>query len=217
MSSWADAGFIAFDTETTGVDVAEARIVTAAAVIFIGGEPVEQHSWLLKVDVAIPEVTTAVHGITDEISQRDGVDQAAGLAGIRELLASRDLPVVCFKSDFDLPILDANLRRAGLEPLPALTDVCAYVIDKQCNKYVRGRNQRRLKPTAERYGIELSDDDWHGAEADAIVAGRILLAEMAAYPQLAGSSAAELATSIRVWRDEQERDFQEWLARQPPR
>ncbi|MDD2857154.1 MAG: exonuclease domain-containing protein [Candidatus Nanopelagicales bacterium] len=217
MANWADAGFVAFDTETTGVDVTDARIVTAAAVIFVGGEPVEQHSWLLKVDVPIPAVTTAVHGITDEISQRDGVDQADGLAGIRALLVSRGLPVVCFKSDFDLPILDANLRRIGLGPLPALTDVCAYVIDKQWNKYVRGKNQRRLKPTAERYGIELSEDDWHGAEADAKVAGRILLAELAAYPALADMSAVELAEAIGAWRQEQERDFQEWLSRQPPR
>lgn len=217
MATWVDEGFIAFDTETTGIDVAEARIVTAAAITFVGGQPVEQSSWLLKVDVPIPAVTTAVHGITDEISQRDGIDQAQALAAIRELLAGSALPIVCFKSDFDLPILDANLVRVGLEPMPAIIDVCAYVIDKQCNKYVRGRNQRRLKPTAERYGIELSDDDWHGAEADALVAGRIFLAEVAAYPELTELSAAELAAATSRWRAEQERDFQEWLSRQPPR
>ncbi|MFA7324310.1 MAG: exonuclease domain-containing protein [Candidatus Nanopelagicales bacterium] len=213
-SSWVDEGFIAFDTETTGVDVSEARIVTAAAIVFVGRQPVETDSWLIKVDVPIPEVTTAVHGITDEMSQRDGLDQGEALADIRRVLTARNLPVVCFKSDFDLPILNANLARVALAPLP-ITDVCAYVIDKQFNKYVRGKNQRRLKPTAERYGIELSEDAWHGAEADALVAGRIFLAEVDAYPEISLTDAQELAAKIARWRDEQDRDFQEWLARQP--
>ncbi|MSW94879.1 MAG: hypothetical protein F2923_00740 [Actinobacteria bacterium] len=216
-SHWVQEGFIAFDTETTGVDVSASRVVTAAAVVFKEGETTSVRTWLIKVDVDIPEVTTAVHGITNEMSQRDGQEQSVALAEIRDFLIAAGLPVVCFNSGFDIPLFNADLERKGLSPLPTEQVLCAYVIDKQCNKYVKGKAQRRLKPTAERYGLELSDADWHGAEADATAAGRIFLAELAAYPQLSDLSAVELSAAVNSWRDEQDAEFQEWLSRQPPR
>jgi len=214
---WIEEGFVAFDTETTGVDVDQSRIVTAAAVVFKGGEPDTTRTWLIKVDVDISEVTTAVHGITNEMSQRDGLDQATALADMRDFLVSTGLPIVCFNSGFDVPLFNADLERKGLALLPTNQVLCSYVIDKQCNKYVKGKAQRRLKPTAERYGLELSEADWHGAQADAIAAGRIFIAEMATYPELSRFTIQELAEAINTWRDEHDREFHEWLARQPPR
>jgi DNA polymerase-3 subunit epsilon len=49
--SWVDVGFIAFDTETTGVDIANDRIVSAASVVYRDGEEVSSQEWLIKVDV----------------------------------------------------------------------------------------------------------------------------------------------------------------------
>ncbi len=86
-------GFIAFDTETTGVDVASERIVTAAAVVFMGGEETESREWLIKVDVDIPERATEVHGITNEISQNQGLDQREALADIRSFWWIRVCPL----------------------------------------------------------------------------------------------------------------------------
>jgi DNA polymerase-3 subunit epsilon len=169
------------------------------------------------VDVDIPEVTTAVHGITNEMSQRDGQDQLAALTDMRDFLISTGLPIVCFNSGFDIPLFNADLERKGLALLPTDQVLCSYVIDKQCNKYVKGKAQRRLKPTAERYGLELSEADWHGAQADATAAGRIFMAEMATYPELTSFSIEQLADAINAWRDQQDREFQEWLSRQPTR
>lgn len=214
---WIHEGFIAFDTETTGVDVDTARVVTAAAVVFEGETPLYTRSWLIKVDVDIPEVTTAVHGITNEMSQRDGQEQREALIEIRDFLADSGMPIVCFNSGFDIPLFNANLARLELDPLPTDQVLCSYVIDKQCNKYVKGKAQRRLKPTADRYGIELSEEDWHGAEADARVAGQIFLAELGAYPELRDISITELSATVNQWREQQDREFQEWLARQPKR
>jgi len=217
MSTWIDEGFIAFDTETTGVDTAEDRIVTAAAVTFRNGEPVDTKSWLIKVDIDIPERASEVHGITNEISQTQGQDQVEALAEIGDYLDSAGLPIVCFNTAFDIPILNSNLQRHGLGELKTTVVICPFVIDKQLDKYVKGKNQRRLKPTAERYGLELSEDDWHGAEADSIVTGRILVAQGSKFPQITHVSAAELAVMVSEWRAQQEADFQEWLSRQPPR
>lgn len=217
MGTWIDEGFIAFDTETTGVNVSEDRIVTAAAVVFRDGEPQETRSWLIKVDVDIPERASEVHGITNEISQSQGQDQAEALAEIGDFLDSAGLPIVCFNAGFDIPILNSNLQRHGLGELRTSVIICPFVIDKQLDKYVKGKNQRRLKPTAERYGLELSEDDWHGAEADSLVTGRILIAQGKRFPQITEVSAQELADGILEWREKQEAEFKEWLSRQPPR
>lgn len=80
--SWVDSGFIAFDTETTGVDVGVDRIVSAAAIEFRGGLEVSAQEWLIKVDVEIPAGASAVHGITNEVSQSQGLDQGEALASI---------------------------------------------------------------------------------------------------------------------------------------
>ena len=214
MTSWIDEGFIAFDIETTGLEIDHARIVTAAAVSFRNSEPTDVRTWLIKVDVEIPSAASEVHGITDEISQRDGQEQAQALAEIQRCLEESGLPIVSYNAGFDIPILDANLARFGRAPLRVAAVICPWIIDKQFNKYVRGKNQRRLKPTAERYGIELSDADWHGAQADAIAAGRILIAEGAAYAMVRETAPAELSALISDWRVQQDAEFREWLARQ---
>ena len=214
MTSWIDEGFVAFDTETTGLDVHEARIVTASTVVFRNGQPESPRTWLIKVDVDIPSAASDVHGITNEISQRDGQDQAQALAQIQESLEKDALPIVSYNAAFDIPILNSNLIRQGLSALTAPAVICPWIIDKQFNKYVRGKNQRRLKPTAERYGIELSDADWHGAQADAIAAGRILIAEGAAYAMVRETAPAELSALVTDWRVQQDAEFREWLARQ---
>jgi DNA polymerase-3 subunit epsilon len=217
VTSWVDEGFIAFDTETTGLDIADSRIVTAAAIHFVAGVPAETRTWLIRVDVEIPSAASDIHGVTTAMSQADGMDAGLALGEIRAFLNDAGLPVVCFKSDFDIPMLNANLMRNGLQALPSESSICALVIDKHCNKYVRGSAQRRLKPTAARYGIELSEDDWHGAEADALAAGRIFMAEVQAYPQLTAIDAVELSSAVEAWREEQEIDYQRWRASQPPR
>lgn len=210
---WLDPGFIAFDTETTGVDAGRDRIVTAAAVHFLNGQPRERREWLFRVDVPIPAGATEVHGITNEASQREGMDQAEGLSELRSFLLQDGLPIVAFNASFDIDMLKANLTRLGLDANLNAPVICPYVIDKQCNKYVRGSNQRRLQPTAQRYGLEIADDDWHGALADATVTGQILLAQMTAYAELQGLTARHLAAGIEGWRVQQEADFQAWLAR----
>ena len=215
--SWVRSGFIAFDTETTGVDVDSDRIVTAAAVVYRDGVEHSSQELLIKVDVDIPESASAVHGITNHMSQTQGQDQFAALESIRGYLVNSGLPVVCFNSQYDRAILDANLERVGLQPLTGVIDVCPYVIDKQMDKYVKGKAQRRLQPTVARYGLEISEDDWHGALADSRITGLLLLAQAERFPHLFNGDPAELAQAVGVWREEQDASFKAWLASQPPR
>lgn len=214
---WLSPGFIAFDTETTGTDPLEDRIVTAAAVRFVEGQPVDARSWLMKIDIPIPQRSIDVHGITNKMSEADGIPQELALAELREHLLSANLPVVAFNSTFDMAMLNANLERMNLAPIRELPILCPYVLDKQFNKYVKGKNQRRLMPTIQRYGLELDENDWHGAEADATITGKLLLAQFDAYENLRAFSPSDLAEQVDTWREQQDREFKEWLAKQPPR
>ena len=214
--SWVENGFIAFDTETTGIDIASDRIVSAAAVVYRDGVEVSSQEWLIKVDIDIPEAASAVHGITNEMSQSQGQEQVAALTSIRDFLVTSNLPVVCFNSAFDRGILDANLVRVGLDPLSGVIDICPFVIDKQMDKYVKGKAQRRLQPTVARYGLEISEDDWHGALADSRITGLLLLAQAQRYPNLFNGDLGEFSQAVGVWREEQDASFKAWLAAQPP-
>ena len=215
--SWVSEGFIAFDTETTGVDVSFDRIVTAAAVVFRDGAEVDSREWLIKVDIEIPEAASAVHGVTTEMSQTQGQDQVNALTEMRDFLVGQQLPVVCFNSQFDRAILEANLLRVGIGGLESVPDICPYVIDKQMDKYVKGKAQRRLQPTVARYGLELHEDDWHGALADSRITGLLLLAQEQRYPHLFTTDPGELSEAVALWREEQDASFKAWLASQPPR
>jgi len=210
---WLDPGFLAFDTETTGTDPAVDRIVTAALVHFQHGQPTAPREWLFKLDVPIPEQSTAVHGITDEHSRQHGQDARSALTEIHHHITTSGLPIVAFNATFDMQMLNANLTRHGLEPVTANPIICPYVLDKQFDKYVKGRNQRRLMPTIQRYGLQLAEDDWHGAAADATITGQLFLAEVNKYSDLHDLTPQQLGEHIATWRDQQEVDFQEWLAR----
>lgn len=210
---WLDPGFLAFDTETTGTDPAVDRIVTAALVHFQHGQPTDAREWLLRLDIPIPEQSTAVHGITDEHSRQHGQDDRAALTEIHHHITTSGLPIVAFNATFDIEMLNANLNRHGLAPITDNPIICPYVLDKQFDKYVKGRNQRRLMPTIQRYGLQLAEDDWHGAAADATITGQLFLAEVNKYEDLQDLTPQQLGESIAAWRDQQEADFQEWLAR----
>jgi DNA polymerase-3 subunit epsilon len=184
---------------------------------FRDGVEVSSREWLIKVDVQIPQAASAVHGITDQMSQSRGLAQVEALGSIREYLVSSKIPVVCFNSQFDRTILDSNLERVGYQPLSGVVDICPYVIDKQMDKYVKGKAQRRLQPTVARYGLELNEADWHGALADARITGLLMLAQQARYPQLFTSEPGGLGDSVAFWRKEQDASFTAWLASQPPR
>jgi hypothetical protein len=162
-----------FDTETTGPDPQEARIVTAALVVRGGGRADQAFTWLINPGVPIPNEAAAVHGITTEKAVAEGQDPKTALEEIADRLAAAlnyGMPVIAFNLSFDWTTLDRDLRRNGLAPMgerlttqyPALVD--PHVIDKQVDRYRKGSGMRKLQPTADVYGVKVTD--WHTADAD---------------------------------------------------
>lgn len=218
MSTFAEVRKTSWDTETTGPNPLEDRIVTAAFIVRGGGHPDRVFSWLINPGVPIPPEATEVHGITDAMVQDDGRDPKVALDEIASTLATaitHGMPVIAFNQSFDWSILHYDLIRNGLPtvhdrvgagPLPLLDP---HVIDKQCDKYVKGTGMRKLKPTAERYGVEL--EDWHTAEADALAALLIAEAQFAKYQQLNSMGPQQLFAAQKVWRAEQQAGLQKWF------
>jgi len=216
--SFLDIRRIGWDTETTAPDPTEARIVTAALVAKGGASPDRVQTWLINPGVPIPPETTEVHGITDAMVQADGQDPKAALEELAETMAraiTYGMPLVAFNTAYDWTVLHHELTRHGLptvadrlgDTVPTLVD--PHVIDKQVDKYVKGTGMRKLKPTAERYGVELTD--WHTAEADALAALLIAEAQFAKYPRLNDLGPKQLFTAQTAWRAEQQAGLQKWF------
>jgi DNA polymerase-3 subunit epsilon len=215
---FADIRKLAWDTETTGPNPLEDRVVTAAIVVRGGGREDRLFSWLINPGVPIPAEASEVHGITDAMVQADGQDAKTALDEIATNLVRAvewSMPVVAFNQSFDWSILHYDLvrnglptveERVGLHPLPLLDP---HVIDKQCVQRLRGKGMRKLKPTAERHGVQL--EDWHTAEADALAALLITEAQFARYPQLNDMGPAQLFAAQKAWRAEQQAGLQEWF------
>ncbi|WP_405543993.1 exonuclease domain-containing protein [Streptomyces phaeochromogenes] len=219
MSTFADIRKSAFDTETTGPNPLEDRIVTAALVVRGGERDDKVMSWLINPGVPIPEEATEVHGITNEQAAQ-GADPKEALDDIAGNLAAAlryGMPLIAFNLSFDWTVLACELARHGLpsmaERLPGLTAlplVDPHVIDKQVDKYVKGTGMRKLKPTAERYGVTL--EDWHTAEADAYAALLIAEAQFTKYArQLGRMGPQQLFAAQKAWRAEQQAGLQQWF------
>ncbi|WP_454851795.1 exonuclease domain-containing protein [Promicromonospora soli] len=189
--TWINRPLLGFDTETTGVDVAGDRIVTAALVLRTPGVGTEVRTWLMDPGVEIPQEAAAIHGISTEHARAHGVEPREALEEIAAELATHladGVPVVAYNAAFDLSLLDAELLRHGLKSLPQRLGrpvepvVDPLVIDRWLDRYRPGK--RRLGDLSEWYGVT-SDGDLHTAEVDVLATLDVLEALARRFPQLA--------------------------------
>lgn len=166
---WHHGPLASYDCETSGLNTATDRIVTAA-LIRANGDTVR---WISDADgVEIPTAASGIHGYTTDIVRSHGrpakevVEQiAAAIAG--ELTAGAALVVM--NAPFDLPLLDAECARHGVPSVaecigrPVGPVVDPLVLDRAADKFRKGK--RNLESLAAHYGVGLTDA--HQADADA--------------------------------------------------
>jgi DNA polymerase-3 subunit epsilon len=214
VSIW-EGPLLGFDTETTGVNEYEDRIVSWAVVL--SERPGAYRDWqgIVNPGVPIPAEATKVHGISDAVAQ-DGMDPVKALATIRGLIAhaaEQRIPVVAFNASYDLTLFNAECERHGVQPLdksfgPVLDPM---VIDKGLDQWRKGK--RTLIATAQHYGVPLLETEAHGAYPDAKAAVDICRA----IGQLPGAGEATLQGMFQRqmdWRHEQQTSFGQYLERQ---
>lgn len=209
--SWASSRLVGFDLETTGVEPETARIVTAALI-----ETSEsQRTWLADPGVDIPEAARAVHGITTEYAQANGIPAEQAVRELCEqLLALRRAGAVLVGHNivYDLSVLDAEVHRHAPDLdlsaiIPIVVDT--YVLDKHVEQYRRGK--RTLTDTAVRWGVSLLDA--HDAAADALASVEIARAIAGAHPDVAALTGDDIMREEGEWKRAQAADLQAFLRR----
>ncbi|SEO39269.1 exonuclease domain-containing protein [Actinacidiphila rubida] len=217
--AWYEGPLAAFDTETTGVDVEQDRIVSAALVVETAdGRPAGTSRWLVDPGVPVPESARAVHGLSDAFLRRHGRRPAPVMEELARHLAAASAagtPLVVMNAPFDLTLLDRELRRHRGVALsayfsgPAWCVVDPRVLDKHLDRYRKGR--RTLTDLCAHYGVVL--DGAHDAAADAAASLTLVRAIGRRFAgRLDGLGPAELHTRQAIWHAAQSRGLQAWFA-----
>lgn len=205
-----------FDTETTGLNLREDRIVTASiqrmnslGEILPGGK-----DWVINPGISIPEIASKVHGYYD----KDVADSPTAESSIPEILEAinacfaEGIPVLAYNAAYDFTILHYEAKRYGLHPVEFGTVIDPLVIDKTIDRYRKGK--RTLGAAAERYNVSL--DNAHTAKDDAIAAGHVGLGMLRFYlaqtPKVVPfpGSAQELHDMQVKWADDLETNYAKW-------
>ena len=168
----AELPVLVFDSETTGLDVAMARVISLGAVRSQGHRIYGNFNLdsLVNPGMQIPPQSTAVHGITDRMV--DGApDFAAGWPPLAEMIEGS--VVVGHSIGFDLAILKSECDRAGIawHTPPALDTALLYSALYPKEKEIG------LENLADRFGVEI--EGRHTALGDALVTAEIWIALMA--------------------------------------
>lgn len=200
---------LSLDTETTGVNPFEARIVTCNMTYHLLEEEPKIYDWLINPGVDIPEGATEVHGITNEIAQQHGMPPEVGLKNIAEHLtawADYGFPVVVYNAAFDLTLLLNEFRRFGINYDRGFNTVIdPFVLDKALDKYRKGKRQLTL--VAAHYGIKLANA--HTADADSMAS--VLVARAIGKKYKLNMPVEEIHEKQKEFKKEQSESLQEYF------
>lgn len=219
MTTWAGGPTIGFDTETTGVDPAQDRIVSAA-LVHRDDTGTRTRTWLIDPGVEIPAAASVVHGITTAEARANGRPPRAALAEIAADLADAlraGTPVVAFNAAFDLTLLEHELERHDLPTLrtrlgrPIAPVLDPLVLDRALERYRPGK--RRLTDLCAAYD-RAPQGSLHTAEVDVVATLDLLDALVERYPVVATMPVEQVhawqGAAHRAWAD----GFNAWRRRQ---
>ncbi|MEV2276172.1 exonuclease domain-containing protein [Nocardiopsis sp. NPDC049922] len=218
--TWHTQPMAAFDIESTGLDMASDRIVTAALWrIDPTHRTKDVTTWLIDPGIEIPQAAADIHGITTDHARQHGRPAAEAVPEIGAALektAVDGLPVVIYNAPYDLGMLSAELERHGcgvrFDGLLRVLD--PLVLDKHVDRFRRGG--RKLIDVCAHHGVPLESDQAHGAAADALAAARLAWKLAATHPELAETGIDDLHTAQVAWKAEQSASFQAYLRRKDP-
>jgi DNA polymerase III subunit epsilon len=202
---WVNRSFVAFDTETTGLDFENDRVIQLAVAVFVKGQNVWNFNWLLNTPHPSNPEAVGVHGITDERRYTEGVEPKGVFEHYRALLCRmRDgnAPVVAFNAPFDFTMVRKEFERYKIQfDFSSLKVIDPLVIDRhyQKNVPVFTKPHMRLSSMATRYGIS---QPTHDALDDAICTGHVLVGQTLHYSRLRTASPLELHRLQLGWYEE---------------
>lgn len=181
---------IFFDLETTGVDVANDRIVEISMVkVFPNGDR-DARTRRVNPEMHIPEGATAVHGITDE-----DVKTAPTFRQIAKSLAQfiEGCDFGGFNSNrFDLPLLVEEFMRVGVD----VNFSNRSFVDVQ---NIFHKKEQRTLVAAYKFYCNKDLENAHSAEADTLATYEVLEAQIERYGDIGDTveALAEYSTHTR--------------------
>jgi len=201
--AWVGADWLSLDTETTGTDVDNDRVITASLLRVPAGSPTPSRVWEWIADPGVdihPEAAER-NKWTNERAAELGRPAPQVIAEIVAALGEQwnaATPLVVANAPYDLTLLDAESRRHLGRPLRLSGYVLdPMVIDKELDKYRRG--SRRLDALCAHYGVELVDA--HEATADALAALLVTRRLVEEFPRDVGlRHLVELHHRQKTWR-----------------
>ena len=179
---------VAFDTETTGLDASQDRIVQMGAVGIRASAIETDAAWELLVDprVPIPPSSTAIHGITNAMV-RNAPSFSEAWRRFEVFAAGRIL--IGHSIGFDLAVLASEAARAGLD-WKKPRSLCIRLLAATANPRLPDYS---LEAIASWLGVEI--EGRHQASGDARAAAGIFLALL---PHLAERGIRSLAEAERA-------------------
>ena len=153
---------IIFDTETTGLESKNDRIIEIGGVELVNHFPTGNtiHFYINPGDRKVHPDAFAVHGISDE-SLADKPPFADVAPKIAEFFAGARW--IAHNASFDMGFINAEFARIGLDPVPGEMVVDTLAMARR--KHPMGPNT--LDALCRRYGIDNSHRTKHGALLDA--------------------------------------------------
>lgn len=170
---------VTWDTETTGVDTDNDRIITCFVRATDNKNVVFEKNWVIDPGCEVPEEAAEVHGMSTEWIRENGrkdVEEVIkDIFYTLELAAGDGYIVTGYNNSFDLSILDSEVRRhmdgykLKLENARYLDPV---IFSRVFDKYVKGGHQ--LVTVAKRNGIKIEEDRLHAADYDVEVTEKLV-------------------------------------------
>lgn len=210
-----EAKYFVWDVESTGINVFEDRIVQFfGATADKDGNLIDTWELFINPGVPVPEEAAAVHGFSDEYLQEHGEQPYDALVKIRDLfLQHRHLVQVAFNMNYDLSIIDVELKRHGISETFG-TWMSYYgelfdglVVDRHKDKYRKGK--RNLETQAKHYGVPFDPDAAHNALYDTEVTAKVSVQIIKKYGL---PKTAEQANWQEAWRS----NFESYLRKTDP-
>jgi DNA polymerase-3 subunit epsilon len=201
-ADWIEEAVAFIDTETTGRDPENDRIVELGIVVGRRGEIVFSKSWLFNPGIPISAESNAVHGISDD-DVRDQPPFRERIAEIAEAL--RGAIPAAYNAAFDKAFIHAELARSGMMPAelpPAFRRDVEWtdplILARELHQ---DAESRALGEMAARLGIEI--ERAHRATDDARAALKVLYA-FAASERVPRKYAALIQEQRRLGREQEE-------------
>ena len=172
-----------FDLETTGVDVANDRIVSVSVLKLNPDGTMDGKSMVINPTIQIKEEATAVHGISNEM-----VKDKPTFRQISKALYGffQGCDIAGYNSDtFDIPMLYEEFSRCDIEyPTPDVKNIDVFNIFKK-------KETRDLKAAVKFYcNREL--EDAHNSDADTIACKDVFLAQLERYEKVQDKTVDEI-------------------------